>query len=87
MNFVLIAKFLPYVIQAVTSVEAFAKKIGLKGTDKKAAALELLAGTLPAIEGVSGGKINLDDAKVAAAVGAVIDAIVAVENLVRPQAA
>lgn len=87
MNFLLIAKYLPYIMQAVAAVEVFAKKIGVSGSDKKALALELLAGTLPAVEGVSGGKIDLDDAKVAAAVGSVIDAVVAVTNLVHPKAA
>ena len=85
MNFALIAKYLPYIIQAVTAVELLAKD--LKGADKKAAALKFLAGILPVVEGVSGGKINLDDAKVAAAVGDVIDAIVSVTNLVHPKAA
>lgn len=87
MNFVLIAKFLPYVIQAVGAVEGFAKDLGISGGDKKAAALKFLAGILPAVEGASGGRINLDDAKVAAAVGDVIDAVVSVMNLVHPKAA
>lgn len=87
MNWGIAIKFLPYVIQAVTAVEALAADLKIKGADKKAAAIKALRSLLPAVEGASGGRINLDDAKVEAAVGDVIDAVVSVLNLVSPKAA
>ncbi len=88
MNFALIARYLPHIIVAVSAVEAFVAEIdgaNLRDPKVKAASLKLLAATLPAVEGVSGGRIDLDDAKVAAAVGDVFDALVSVLELVRPE--
>lgn len=84
MNWSLGFKILPYIISAVTAVETFATDI--KGADKKAAALKLVATLLPAVEGASGGRVDLDDAKVSAAVGELIDAYVAVQNLLASRA-
>lgn len=72
-------KFAPLVVSAVHSIERI--KAGSGGAEKKAAATELLSTVLAGVEDAAG-KDLLNDAKVAEAVSAAIDAIVAVENAV-----
>lgn len=69
-------------IPGVAAVEQVAKAIpGLKGKQKQDAVFALVQSSLVAAEGISG-KDLLDDADVAAATRGVIDATVALQNII-----
>jgi len=70
--------FLPYIMQATTIVEMISSA---KGSDKKAQALELVKFFLSTSEEVAGHDL-LNDDEVVNAAGSVIDAIVALQNIV-----
>lgn len=74
-----IVTLIPAIMSAVEAVEAFARG---KGKDKQNAAVDLVGKFLQLTEGAAG-KDLLDDAEVQAAVRAAIDAIVAMENVIR----
>lgn len=72
-------KLLPLIIQAVGSVERLAK--GSKGADKEDAAVDIVGGLLPLIEGAVS-KDVVDDAAVQEAIRGVMRATVALMNVV-----
>ena len=82
MNFTAImqvAKLVPLIIGAVQSIEQVAR--GTKGKAKQDAAVGLVRTLLPAIEDFVG-KDLLNDPKVEQAIRGVMDAIVALQNVV-----
>lgn len=70
--------FLPYIMQAVSVVEMVSSA---KGADKKAQALELVKFFAATSEDIAG-KDLVNDAEVITAAGSLIDAIVALQNIV-----
>lgn len=72
-------KVFPLIISAVKAVERF--NDGRKGKDKQDAAVQLVGDLLPAVEAGIGRDV-IDDAKVQDAMRKVIDAVVALMNVI-----
>lgn len=76
-------KIIPFIFGAITAVEHFFTNI--HGNDKKNAAMDMITTFLTATEGVAG-KDLLNDNEVRIATGKVIDAIVALQNVISTRA-
>ena len=72
-----ILKLIPLILAAVQAVERMSSK---KGKDKQDEAVNLVGDLVPLIE-ASIGRDVVDDAKVHVAIRAVIDAVVALQNV------
>lgn len=77
-------KLLPVIISAVGTVEKIA--VGIKGKDKQDAAVEIVRDVLPLVE-ASAGRDLVNDGAVQEAIRKVIDAQVALQNVIRDVAA
>ena len=73
-------KVLPYIVEAVNWVEKFLTK-GSSSTDKQNSAIKLVVSMLGIAESATE-KDLLDDSKVEAAARKVIDAVVALQNVI-----
>jgi len=73
------------IVPQVGQIEAIVKQVpqlkDLTGADKKAAVLSIISGSLQAAEGLAD-KDLLNDADVLAAAGGVVDAVVALQNII-----
>ena len=76
-------RLVPFIFGAITAVEHFFTNI--HGQDKKNAAMDMISTFLIATEGVAGRDL-LNDNEVRLAAGKVIDAVVAMQNVIATRA-